>query len=378
MKNTFLFLSLLLAISTQAQLPKEIMYTGTYSVRGSEGIYVYEFTRSKGTFEQVQALKTLEGPGFLAVHPSGKFLYSVNGGAMPGQQKPGSVSAYAIDQSTGKLSLINHQSSYGTGPCHVTTDHSGKLIFVSNYREGNLTVFPVRGDGSVGTISDSIRFTGSSANKQRQEKAHVHSATVSPDNRFVLVADLGSDKVYSFAIDLANGKLNPAKKPFVEVKPGSGPRHLTFDPKGNFVYLAEELTSSVASFSYNKETGALALLQDLVASLPADFTGANTSADIHTDAAGKYLFMSNRGHQSLAIYAIDRDGKVAFKYSEPTQGEKPRNFLVDPKNEYVFAAHQDTDNIVVFKWDAKKGKLTSTGTQIKVPSPICLKMLQLK
>ena len=351
---------------------------GTYSVRGSEGIYVYEFTRSKGTFELVQAVKTLESPGFLTLHPSGKFLYSVNGGAMPGEKKPGSVSAYTIDQSSGKLLLINHQPSYGTGPCHVTTDHTGKLIIVSNYREGNLTVFPVREDGSVGTISDSIRFTGSSVDKQRQEKAHVHSATVSPDNRFVLVANLGSDKVYSFAINLADGKLNPAKKPFAEVKPGAGPRHLTFDPKGNFVYLAEELTSSVATFSYNKETGALSLLQDLVASLPADFSGANTSADIHTDASGKYLFMSNRGHQSLAIYTIDSNGRITFKHSEPTQGEKPRNFLVDPKNEYVFVAHQDTDNVVVFKWDAKKGKLTSTGVQVKVPSAICLKMLQLK
>jgi 6-phosphogluconolactonase len=379
MKKFFTTVSMLcLLITAFAQRGKEIVYAGTFSVRGSEGIYVYELKRKKGTLELLQALKTLESPSFIAIHPSGRFLYSVNRGVVQERKNSGSVSAYAIDPVTGMLTLVNHQSSYGNGPCHISIDRTGKLAFVSNYNEGNLVVFPLGDDGAVGTPSDSIRYSGRGPHEARQEKPHIHSATVSSDNRFLIVADLGTDRVYSYAIDLAAKRLTPAQKPYAEVKPGSGPRHFTFHPNGLHAYLAEELTSTVCAFSYNRATGALEIIQDEVISLPVDFSGDNTSADIHTDPSGKYLFMSNRGHESLALYAIAPDGTIRLKETENTRGKKPRNFLVDHKNQFVFVAHQDTDNIVVFKWDAKKGKITYSGNEVKVPSPVCLQMLRLE
>lgn len=377
MQKTFLILCLgLVMISLKAQPSKEIVYVGTFSVRGSEGIYVYAFERSSGTLQLIQTVNTLESPTFLTVHPSGKFLYSVNRGAVPGHNKnSGSVSAWSIDQGSGKLTLLNHKPSYGNGPCHISTDQTGKLVFISNYVEGNLVVFPLSADGSLGECADSIRFTGKSIHKERQEKPHIHSATPSPDNRFLFVADLGTDRIYSFEINLNSGHLTPAQKPYTEVKPGSGPRHFTFHPDGKHAYLAEELTSSVASFSWQKKTGNLELTEDQVLALPSGFNGVNSSADIHTDASGKFLMMSNRGHESISLYAIEKNGKIKLLKTVNTEGQKPRNFLVDEKNEFVLVANQDTDNMVLFKWRVKEGELTSTGLQVKVPSPVCLKML---
>lgn len=356
------------------QSAREILYVGTFSVRGSEGIYVYEFDRVAEKFDLIQTVSTPDSPSFITVDPSGKFLFSANRGGLPGKPNAGSVSAFRIEPSSGKLTLINHQSSYGSGPCHISTDHTGRLAFVSHYVEGNLVVFPIASDGSLKACSDSVRFSGSSINQTRQEKPHAHSSLPSPDNRFLLIADLGTDKIYSYSFDTTSGKITPARQSFVTVKPGAGPRHFTFHPNGKFVYAVEELTSTVAIFSYQKKTGALTLVTDQIASLPDDFKGTNTAADIHTDASGKFLFMSNRGHQSVAVFDIEPDGHLKYKFSQAVPGEKPRNFLVDTKNQFVWVANQDTDNIVGFRLDEKTGKLVETGMQIKVPSPVCLKM----
>jgi 6-phosphogluconolactonase len=378
LKKNILFILLLWSVfQAYGQTAKEILYVGTYSVRGSEGIYVYEFNRKKENFELIQTVNTPESPSFITVHPSGKFLLSVNRAGLPGNPNTGSVSAFRIEASTGKLTLINHQPSYGSGPCHISTDHTGKLAFVSNYTEGNVIVFPIAADGALKACSDSVRFSGKSINPTRQEKPHAHSSLPSPDNRFLLATDLGTDRIYSYTLNIANGKIVPAQKPFISVEPGSGPRHFTFHPNGRFVYLVEELTSTVAVFSYNKKTGDLTLIQDQIKSLPDDFKSVNTAADIHTDAKGKYLFLSNRGHQSLAVFDILADGNVKFKFTQPVAGEKPRNFLVDPQNQFVWVANQDTDNIIMLALDDKNGKLQETTVQIKVPSPVCLKMLRL-
>jgi 6-phosphogluconolactonase len=355
---------------------KEIIYAGTYSVRGSEGIYVYELDRKNLELNLIQTVHTPESPTFLAVHPTRKFLYSVNRGAPDGSKNTGSISAFAIDPLTGKLNLLNEKISHGNGPCHVSIDHTGKQIFISHYTEGTLTAFHLLNDGSVGTLSDSIRFSGNSINKERQDKPHIHSATPSPDNRFLMVTDLGTDRIYSFSIN-TNGKLTPAQRPYVEVKPGSGPRHFDFHPNGKYAYLSEELTSTVCVFTYNSKTGALEVLDDHIASLPENFSGSNTSADIHVNPAGKFVIMSNRGHQSLAVYSILKDGRLKLRGLQNTMGEKPRNFLIDKKNEFVLVAHQDTDDITVFKWNGQDGMLSLTGSKVKVPSPVCLKMLTL-
>ena len=367
-----LFLSIMLGIglTAQAQSAKEIMYVGTYSIRGSEGIYVFEFDRKTGTMQPVQATSNGKSPSFLATHPSGKYLYAVNEGA----DKTGGVSAYAIDRATGKLQFLNSQSSLGGGPCYISVDKTGKTAFVANYVGGNLAVLPINTDGTLGAATDSVQDTGSGPNAQRQEKPHVHSATLSPDNRFVYVADLSTDKLNIFDVDVKNSKIKPAQTPYASVKPGSGPRHSAFHPNGKYAYLVEELTSTVAAFSRDAKTGALTLLDDNVKTLPDGFTGENTSADIHIDPSGKFLYQSNRGANTLAIFAIGNDGKLTKVGDQPTEGKTPRNFLIDPKGDFVFVAHQDSDNITIFKRDQKTGKLTYTGQSVKVPAAVCVIM----
>jgi 6-phosphogluconolactonase len=374
MKKLFTVTALLFSLMVNAQSPKEVLYVGTYSTRGSEGIYVLEFDRANGSLKQLQTVSNAKSPSFLAIHPSGKFLYSVNEAA----PNSGGVSSYTIEPKTGKLTMMNQQSSHGRGPCHIAIDQTGKLAFVSNYGGGTFTVLPIQNDGTLSPATDTLKYEGKGPNAQRQEKPHIHSATVSPNNRFVYVCDLGTDKVYIYEFDQATGKVKPAATPYATVSAGSGPRHITIHPNGKYLYLVEELTSSVATFALDSKTGALTMIEDNVKTLPADFTGNNTSADIHTDPKGKFLYQSNRGYNALAILSIARDGKVTLIGQQPTEGKTPRNFLVDPKGEYVFAANQDTDNIVVYKLDSKTGKLTPTGTQVKVPAPVCLKLFSVK
>lgn len=368
----------LMTLHAQSQKPKEIIYVGTYSVRGSKGIYVYQFDRAKGKLNPIQMVETPASPTFLAIHPSGKFLYSVNRGAIDEMKNSGSVSAFSIDQKTGKLTLLNQRPSYGTDPCHISIDNSGKWAFISNYTEGNFIVLPIFDDGLLGSSADSRKHMGSSVNPDRQKKPFVHSAIVSADNRFVLVADLGTDKIHNYKLNASNGRIDDAKQPFIAVKPGCGPRHMEFHPNGSYLYIAEELTSTVGVFSYDKASGALTVKADSIPSLPADFRGKNTAADVHVHPNGKYLYMSNRGHNSLAMYSIDKDGMIKLIGQQDTKGKTPRNFMIDLKGEFIMVGHQDTDNIMIFKIDPKTGKLRFTGNQANVPSPVCLKMLVLK
>ncbi|UFH55598.1 lactonase family protein [Spirosoma sp. KNUC1025] len=370
MKTLLMSLLAGMSITAQAQSTKEIMYVGTYSVRGSEGIYVFEFDRKAGAMQQIQSVSNGKNPSFLAIHPSGNYLYSVN----EGPDKLGGASAYAIDKATGKLQFLNSQSTLGGGPCHVSIDKTGRTAFVSNYGGGSLAVFPISSNGQLSAASDSVQDAGTGPNAQRQEKPHVHSATLAPDNRFLYVADLGTDKLNIFDIDVTNSKVKPASTPYATVKPGSGPRHFTFHPNGKYAYLVEELTSTVAVFSRNAQTGALTLLDDNVKTLPDGFSGQNTSADIHIDPSGKFLYQSNRGANTLAIFAIGNDGKLTKIGDQPTEGKTPRNFLIDPKGDFVFVAHQDSDNITIFKRDQKTGKLTYTGQSVKVPAAVCVIM----
>lgn len=374
----FLFVYFLISGMIYAQHSKEIMYVGTYSTRGSEGIYVLEFDRARGKLKLVQTIQTLESPNFLAIHPSGNFLYSVNSGSLEDMKNSGSVSAFSIDKRTGKLTALNQRPSYGSGPCHISIDKTGKWAFIANYSEGNFVVLPIFDDGLLGSSSDSRKHLGSSVNPERQTKPYVHSAFVSPDNRFVIVSDLGTDKIYSYKLDVSDGRIIDGEKPFVSVKPGCGPRHFTFHPNGKFGYSAEEMTSTVGAFAYDKEKGSLTVIQDSVVSLPATFTGKNTAADIHTDPKGNFLYVSNRGLNALSIFKINKDGTLQLIGQQDTKGKLPRNFLVDSRGEYVFVANQETDNIVIFRLDQKTGKLKYTGNQFKVPSPVCLKMTTFK
>lgn len=360
-----------------AQAKKEILYVGTFSVRGSEGIYAYSFNRATQTLTLLQTVPSLESPTFLTIHPSNKYLYSVNRGKAAAMDQGGSVSAYGIDSATGRLSGLNHKSSYGDGPCYVEVDKTGKYVIIAHYNEGNLTVLSLFKDGLIGSVSDAKKYSGNSINSERQESPHIHAAVLSQDNKFLYVTDLGSDKIYTYEFDASNGTLRPGSVPEVKVTPGAGPRHFTLHSTGNYAYLSEELTSTVGVFSVDKISGVLTVLQDSVPSLPNSFTGKNSSADIHTDVTGKYLYMSNRGADVITIYTIADDGKISPVGNQSSGGKTPRNFLVDPKGEFLFVANQDTDNITIFRINTKTGQLTSVGQPLAVPSPVCLKLLTL-
>lgn len=377
MTRVIILFSLILfsAMSTYAQVGKETLYVGTFSVRGSQGIYVFDFNRAKQNLVLKQTVPSLESPTFLDIHPSQKYLYSVNRGKADVNDHGGSISAYGIDPATGRLSGINHKSSYGDGPCYVEVDKSGKYVFVSNYHEGNLTVLSLFNDGSLGSVSEAKKYSGSSIHPERQQSPHIHASVISQNNRFLYVTDLGSDKIYIYELNEEKGTLTPASMPEFNATPGTGPRHLAFHPSGNFAYLAEELTSTVGVFAVDQATGALTLLQDSVVSLPPDFEGKNISADIHTDPKGKFLYMSNRGADIISIFTIGEDGRIELKGHESTRGQTPRNFLIEPKGEFMFVAHQDSDTIQIFRINQKNGNLTAVGKPVAVPSPVCLKIV---
>lgn len=380
--NYQLVLLILFMISNSLQTfaQKEIIYAGTYSERGSEGIYVFELDRANLTLNKIQSISTFESPSFLALDAEGEYLYAVNREGKPGSKNSdfGSVSAFKIDKNSGKLTEINSVSSEGVSPCHISVDKTGKFVFVSHYGSGNLTMFPINSTGGLDQVVDNIQHIGSSVNLNRQERAHLHSSLVTPDNQYLVAADLGIDKLLVYQLDKQNGKLNRFNNSEVNVAPGAGPRHFTYHPGGKFLYLAEEMGSSVTSFDYNKSDGKL-MKTGRYSTLPTDYNGSNSVADIHTDPAGKYLFVSNRGHNSLAIFTIDpADGKLKPSGHQSVMGDWPRNFMVDSKGDFLIVANRRTDELVFFELDSLSGKLSPTGTTIKVPSVVCVKHLILK
>lgn len=375
---TLLSLCVILFSNCNAQQKKEILYAGTFFGTGSEGIYVFEFDRANAKLTLIQTMPTLESPTFLDIHPNGRFLYSVNRGPVEEMQNSGSVSAYSIDGKTGKLTLLNQRPSYGNGPCHISIDQTGKWAFISNYQEGNFVVMSIFDDGLLGSSAGARKHLGHSVNAERQEKPHVHSAVVSPDNNYILVSDLGTDKIHSYKLNHAQGSIEDAEVPFLKVLPGCGPRHLAFHPNGKYAYSAEELTSTVAVMDYDKATGRLAMRADSIVTLPPGFKDTNTAADIHVHPNGKFLYLSNRGHNSIAIFSIDPSGMIKLVGRQDTKGKIPRNFLIDLKGEFVWVANRDSNNIVTFRLNPGTGKLQFASNTPNIPAPVCLKMLTLK
>ncbi|HEY1760231.1 MAG TPA: lactonase family protein [Bryobacteraceae bacterium] len=361
MKLPFLFLFLLLT-SLEAQAAKWIVYVGTYTSGDSKGIYAFRFNDSSGTLTPMGLAAETPNPSFLAVGPDRRFLYAAN------EETAGGVSAFAID--TGELKLLNRVSSRGSGPCHVALDKTGKWLFVANYNSGSVAAFPVHIDGSLGEASAFMQHSGSSVNPQRQEGPHAHSVNVSPDNRFVLVADLGLDEILTYPIDAAKG-LVQAESLF-KVQPGSGPRHLVFGTDSRFAYAINEMLGTVTAFQYDAAKGKLKELQT-IPSLPAGFSGANSSAEIAVHPGGKFLYASNRGDSSIAIFRIDAaKGTLSGSGHVSTGGNTPRNFAIDPSGKFLLAANQDSGNIVVFRIDQKTGAVTPAGVEAKVAAPVSI------
>ncbi|HEV2445146.1 MAG TPA: lactonase family protein, partial [Candidatus Sulfopaludibacter sp.] len=341
-------------------------YIGTYTRGKSKGIYAWRFSLSSGKLTSLGLAAETSNPSFLAVHPNRRFLYAVN------ENATGTVTAFSIDSATGKLTQLNSASSRGNGPCHLAVDHSGKWLFVANYGSGSIAVLPIHDDGSLGEASAFVQHSGSSVNKQRQSGPHAHCVTQSPDGRFLLVEDLGLDEVLVYRFEASKGALTANDPPFAKLAPGTGPRHMAFTPNGRFAYVVGEMLSNVTAFRYDAARGSLAEFQT-VPMLPPDFQGNNSGAEIAVHPNGKFLYASNRGHNSIAVYSIDAgSGTLRVLDHVATQGKTPRNFAIDPTGAWLFAAHQDSDSIVVFRIDAATGIPKATGEVLEAGAPVCV------
>jgi 6-phosphogluconolactonase len=379
MKKLFFIICLYLMSTpfVSAQQPtRELLYVGTYSDRGSQGIYVLEFDRSSGNLSQLQALPHKTSPTYLEVHPSGKYLYAAYREGMNADDKNGTITAFAIDQQSGKLRMLNEQSAGGPGPCHLSFSPDGKFAFVSNYVGGSLSVYPVNSDGSIGAASDFIQHEGKGAHPSRQNEPHMHSIIPSKDGKYIYASDLGIDKIMIYSVD-KKGELAPATTPFAASSPAAGPRHFALHPDKPYAFSIEELSSTIASYKIDKKSGALSPVHR-VSTLPEGAEVANnTTADLHLSPDGKFVYGSNRGHDSIVIYAVDpKSGKMTYVAHEETGGAHPRNFCVDKEGEFVFVANRDNDNVVVFNRDADSGRFTYQ-SETTVPAAVCVKQLQL-
>lgn len=347
------------------------LLVGTYTSGKSEGIYVYRFDTETGELTHEYTAKGTENPSFLAMSKDGQYVYSVKEVGGP----TGMVKAFRFDKETGAMEFINEQPSGGGGPCYVSLDKDGQHLFVGNYNGGTLSAIPVKEDGSLGEPAQTISHEGSSVNKDRQEKPHVHSTVVSPDNQQVFVGDLGVDKVYIYNYKPADedSPLQPADQPFIAVKPGSGPRHLIFDESGKYIYLVQELTAEVSVFE--KKNGNYSHLQTLGLT-EKGFKGEVSAAEVRISPDGKFLYVSNRGDANeIVIFKINNKNGTLSKAGKASSGGKtPRNFIIDPTGNFLLVAHQNSDSIVVFKRDKTTGLITPTGKSIEVGKPVYLKM----
>ncbi len=371
MKFLCLFAGLLLLWSSVGFAGEFLVYFGTYTGPKSKGIYVSRFDPATGRLSAPELAASTRNPSFLAVHPNGHFLYAVGEVDNASGKPAGTVSAFSLDPRTGKLTLLNQQASGGGGPCHLAVDATGNCLLVANYGSGSIAALPIRPDGSLGEAATTIQHAGSSVNPQRQAGPHAHFICPSPDNRYALNCDLGLDQVLVYRLDPAAATLTPNDPPFATIAPGAGPRHLTFSPDGKFVYVINEMGSTICAFSYNRANAAMAEVQTL-STLPKGFSTNNTCAEIVMHPTGKFLYGSNRGHDSIAVFAVDRQsGRLTFVEHQSTQGRTPRHITIDLTGRWLLAENQTSDSVIVFALDPDTGKLKPTGQSLTVGSPVC-------
>lgn len=358
---------------TQSQ--HTFLFVGTYTRTTSEGIYVYRMDNSTGVLERVAVTGGIKNPTFLALSPDNSHLYAVAEINEHCGRPTGAVYSYSVSPDSGDLAYVNQQSSGGPGPCHLTVDATGAHVIVANYQGGSICVLPIQTDGSLGEMSEFIQHEGSSVIPHRQREPHAHSVNLDPNNRFIYAPDLGMDKVMIYQLDLDSGNLLANKPAFVQVAPGAGPRHFAFHPDGTRAYVVNEIGNTVTAFDWDPESGSLEEFQT-VTTLPADFLETSHTADLHIHPNGRFLYGSNRGHDSIAIFEIDPDtGGLTPRGWASTQGRTPRNIAIDPSGQFMLAENQDSDSIFTFRINDETGMLITTGSVIKVPMPVCIKFL---
>ncbi|KMK77019.1 lactonase family protein [Alkalihalobacillus pseudalcaliphilus] len=338
-------------------------YVGTYTNGDSKGIYRFSFDPTSGVIDTPELVAELEGPTYLTISQDNQYLYAV-----AKSDEGGGIAAYQITDNE-ELEFINSVISDGPSPCHVSLDNDSSTLFSANYHRGQADVYPISNYGHLENPSSTVTHTGSGPNQERQEKAHAHYAGLTPDGKFVVVCDLGTDKVAIYRLD--GQGLIPFQEIFV--KPGSGPRHIAFHPNGKYAYVNAELSSEIIVFEYKH--GELKEIQT-VGTLPEDFLGDNTSGALHLSNDGKFIYVSNRGHDSVYVYEIDEStGMITFRSSVTSGGEHPRDFIFDPSGKYMFVANKDSSNIVMYIKDDNTGRLTKTEKEISIPNPVCIKFL---
>ena len=367
-------------MTAQTVLPAQenLLFTGTYTrpephVSGvAEGVFVCRL-HDDGRLSRLDAVSGIVNPSFLAPAHVQPMVYAVSEVAGAGDVSGGAVVTYRLD-GAGRLTLVNRQPTQGKGPCHLAVDDSDRWLVVATYGSGTAELFPLADDGAVGPASHVVQHRGAGPNPTRQSGPHAHSVTLTPDGRLALVADLGLDKIMIYRIDRERGRLEPNAQASLAVAPGAGPRHLAFHPAGRFVYVANELDSTVTVCAYATEGRTLTALQT-VSTLPADFAGDNTCADIHVLASGRFVYASNRGHDSIAVFAVDpTTGQLHAGGYHATQGRTPRNFTITPEDRFLLAANQDSHTVVTFAIDSQSGQLSATGAVLDIPSPVCLRI----
>jgi 6-phosphogluconolactonase len=363
-----------LAVGKETPPDGELLYVGTYTEGGRrEGIYLLRMDRHSGKLQQVGSVDAGANPSFLAIHPNGRVLYTVNELEQYNGKPTGAVTAFAIASDTGALTRRNEQLSEGGAPCFVSVDRRGRVVLVANYVGGSVALLPIRAYGALAPPTQVVQHKGSGPNAERQSAPHAHSIVPDPSNRFALAADLGADRVFVYRLDLEGKSLHHVEGGDAVMRSGAGPRHIAFHPKLPLVFVANELDSTVATLRFDAERGVLSPLATQ-STLPAGWTGTNYPADIHVASSGRTLYVSNRGHNSIAVFSVaDSTGALALEQVISTDGDWPRNFTLDPTDRWLLVANQRSDSIVVFERDQKTGRLTPTPQRIAVPRPVCLR-----
>jgi 6-phosphogluconolactonase len=370
---TKICLALLMLLPAGAAAAEYIAYIAGSGPQKAMGIFGYRFDSKSGKLTSMGVLGEADRPSFIAIHPNRRYLYAVTGA------NRGTVSGYGIDPVSGKLTLLNSVSSKGDGPCYVRVDRTGKNALVANYGGGSVAVIPIDADGKLREASSFVQHSGTVADPKRQGGPHAHSINPSPDNRFVVAADLGLDKLMVYKFDPAAGTIAPNEPPFAQVAPRSGPRHFAFHPNGKYAYAINEISCTVTAFDYDAKKGILKEIQT-ASTLPKDVavTGALSTAEVLAHPSGKFLYGSNRGHNTIAVFTISSKGTLTLIDNVDTQGRIPRNFGIDPTGSFLLALNQSSNNVVVFRIDKKTGRLSPTGQTVETPGPMCVRFLPVK
>ena len=355
-----------------------LVYVGTYTGGKSKGIYVARFDSAAGRLTSPELAAETPSPSFLALSSGGRCLYAVNETGNLDGKGGGGVSAFSRDAKTGQLTLLNRQPSGGTGPCHLAVDRTGKCLLVANYGSGSIAALPIQADGRLSEPVSILQHRGSSVDQQRQAGPHAHFITPDPANHFALACDLGLDQILVYRLDAARALLAANEPPFAAIKPGSGPRHLAFHPSGRFVFLINEMASTITVLAYTAKRGELRELQT-ISTLPDKFTGNSNCAEVQVHPSGKFLYGSNRGHDSIAVFSFDPSrGKLTSLQHQSTLGRTPRHFAIDPSGHWLLAENHESDSVVVFQVDSKTGRLSPNGQAVSVSAPVCAVFVPVK